>query len=244
MWWANKRTNKPTSERISRQVSYFKLNGWRDVKNECTRTSTDKILYSWSITIGCLLLFFFALFWWQGGNCCLSVLEMSNIVIIIMYEYDDDGDDAFEKDALENLYARMFLFICWNYENRAWSSNKTWFFVKQNKTKQNAKKNLFEKWWWLRRQRLKRCALFIESNGLVHIINCVAFTFLASVSKVHRTGIGLESVREAQQQKNYDVIRFIPSNLFVYGLWHSIFHRYRRERVPPPKKRISCLCWN
>lgn len=75
-------------------------------------------------------------------------------------------------------------------------------------------------------------ALIIESNGLVHIINCIAFTFLASVSKVNS---------KSTRKKNYDVIRFIPSNLFVYGPWHLIFHRYRRERVRPPKKFHACV---
>lgn len=60
--------------------------------------------YSWSITIGWIF------FWRKGGNCYLLVLEMYYIIIIIMYEYDDD---AFEKDALKNLYPRMnfFLFV-------------------------------------------------------------------------------------------------------------------------------------
>lgn len=78
--------------------------------------------------------------------------------------------------------------------------------------------------------------LFIESNGLVYIINCIAFTFLASVSKVNSM-VQAEKESERETAKNYDVIRFIPSNLFVYGLWHLIFHRYRRECAPPPKQK-------
>lgn len=93
------------------------------------------------------------------------------------------------------------------------------------------KYNSFQKW----------CgggALSIESNGLVHIINCVAFTFWLLCRKLTVQG---SRERASSTEKNYDVIRFIPSNLFVYGLWHSIFHRYRRERVPPPKKIHACV---
>lgn len=58
-------------------------------------------------------------------------------------------------------------------------------------------------------------ALFIESNGLVHIINCVTFTF-GFCRKLR-----VQKKKRTKQNKKYDVIRFIPAirKYYIYILY-------------------------